>query len=174
MSQIVLCGRGGQGIVFLTRLIGDIATSNGLNVISAETHGMAVRGGSINSCLKIGNYRSSLVRWGKADFLISLDENETGNNKHFLKSDGVILENSTKPSQPGIFRIDATGMARTLGMVQLENVVALGMASSLPDFPLSPDEIKQGLMTDKRENVRQMNIKALESGMKANSGTSAS
>ncbi|MGD9819815.1 MAG: 2-oxoacid:acceptor oxidoreductase family protein, partial [Desulfomonilaceae bacterium] len=57
MSQIVLCGRGGQGVVFLTRLIGDISTSKGLNVISAETHGMAVRGGSINSCVKIGDYQ---------------------------------------------------------------------------------------------------------------------
>ncbi len=173
MSQIVLCGRGGQGIVFLTRLIGDIATANGLNVISAETHGMAVRGGSINSCLKIGNYRSSLVRWGKADFVISLDENETGINQHFLKPDGLILENSTKPSESGTFRIDATGLARKLGMVQLENVVTLGMASGMANFPLSPDEIKRGLMFDKRESVRQMNMKALELGMKAK-GSSAS
>lgn len=165
MSQLVLCGRGGQGIVFLTRLIGDIATSKGLNVISAETHGMAVRGGSINSCLKIGNYRSSLVRWGKADFVISLDENETGNNKHYLKENGLILENSTKSSEDGMVRIDATGIARNLGMVQLENVVALGKASTLPNFPLTSDEIKQGLMLDKRENVRQMNLKALELGM---------
>jgi indolepyruvate ferredoxin oxidoreductase beta subunit len=44
MTQMILCGRGGQGIVFLTRLLGDIATQKGLNVISSETHGMAVRG----------------------------------------------------------------------------------------------------------------------------------
>lgn len=168
MSQIVLCGRGGQGIVFLTRLIGDIATSNGLNVISAETHGMAVRGGSINSCIKIGNYSSSLVRWGKADFVISLDENETDNNMHFLKPGGLVLENSVKPSESGRIRIDATGLARRLGMVQLENVVTLGRASSLPGFPLGPNEIKQGLMLDKRENVRNMNISALELGINEN------
>ncbi|MDD3471545.1 MAG: 2-oxoacid:acceptor oxidoreductase family protein [Syntrophaceae bacterium] len=167
MSQIVLCGRGGQGVVFLTRLIGDIATSKGLNVISAETHGMAVRGGSINSCVKIGDYQSSLVRWGKADFLISLDEKETQNNRHFLRDNGVILENSVKEPQEGILRIDATGMARNLGMVQLENVVTLGFASMITGFPLSPKEIKEGLMLDKRENVRDMNVKALELGMDA-------
>ena len=56
MSELILCGRGGQGIVFLTRLIGDIVTAKGLDVISSETHGMAVRGGSINSHLRIGPY----------------------------------------------------------------------------------------------------------------------
>lgn len=167
MSQIVLCGRGGQGIVFLTRLIGDIATSHGLNVISAETHGMAVRGGSINSCVKIGDYRSSLVRWGKADFLISLDENETGNNIHFLKPDGLILENSTAQRDSNIMRLDATGIARELGAVQLENVVTLGFASTLPGFPLGSKEINNGLMLNERENIRQMNIKALELGILA-------
>ncbi len=54
MVELVLCGRGGQGIVFLTRQIGQIATAKGLNVVSSETHGMAVRGGSINSHLRIG------------------------------------------------------------------------------------------------------------------------
>ncbi len=167
MSQIVLCGRGGQGIVFLTRLIGDIATAKGLNVISAETHGMAVRGGSINSCVKIGEYKSSLVRWGKADFLISLDENETENNRHFLKENGMILENSTSGSTSETVRIDATGLARELGMAQLENVVTLGMASTLSGFPLTTDEIRQGLMLDPRDRVRQMNLKALEMGIAA-------
>ncbi len=167
MSQIVLCGRGGQGIVFLTRLIGDIATSQGLSVISAETHGMAVRGGSINSCVKIGDYNSSLVRWGKADFLISLDENETGNNIHFLKPDGMIMENSPAQRDSKIIRIDATGIARELGAVQLENVVTLGFASTAPGFPLSSEEIYNGLMLNERENIRQMNIKALELGILA-------
>ncbi len=171
MSQIVLCGRGGQGIVFLTRLIGDIATSKGLNVISAETHGMAVRGGSINSCLKIGDYKSSLVRWGKADFIISLDEDETENNRHYLKENGLILENSPKVSEPGIIRFDATGIARELGKVQLENVVTLGKASTLDGFPLNPEQIKEGLMLDKRDNVRQMNLRALELGIQASSLT---
>ncbi len=168
MSQIVLCGRGGQGIVFLTRLIGDIATSRGLNVISAETHGMAVRGGSINSCVKIGDYNSSLVRWGQSDFVISLDENETENNKHFLKEGGLILENSTCASEKSVIRIDATGIARRLGRVQLENVVTLGKAATLPGFPLSQDEIRQGLNSDARENVRKMNLQAFELGIIAN------
>ena len=64
MTQMILCGRGGQGIVFLTRLLGDIATQKSLNVISSETHGMAVRGGSVNSHLKIGPFLFSIDKMG--------------------------------------------------------------------------------------------------------------
>ncbi len=86
MSEMVLCGRGGQGIVFLTRLIGEIATAKGLNAISSETHGMAVRGGSINSHLRIGPFFSSLIRQGQADFLLSLDPSETGQQPAFSQT----------------------------------------------------------------------------------------
>lgn len=56
MVELVICGRGGQGVVFLTRLIGELVTEKGLDVVSSETHGMAVRGGSINSHLRIGSF----------------------------------------------------------------------------------------------------------------------
>ncbi len=167
MSELILCGRGGQGIVFLTRLIGDIVTAKGLDVISSETHGMAVRGGSINSHLRIGPYSSSLIRQGRADFLVSLDASETANNSHYLKSDAQIVENSTLPDEPGIRRCDAASFARNLGRIQLENVVLLGFTSTVEGFPVSAEEIRDMLSRDPREKVRSMNLKALELGVKA-------
>ncbi len=101
MSELILCGRGGQGIVFLTRLLGEIVTAKGLDVISSETHGMAVRGGSINSHLRIGSFSSSLIPQGRADFLVSLDPSETANNKHYLRPGGLIVENSISPDDAG-------------------------------------------------------------------------
>ena len=115
MSELILCGRGGQGIVFLTRLIGEIVTAKGLDVISSETHGMAVRGGSINSHLRIGPFSSSLIRLGRADFLVSLDASETANNRHYLRPDGQIVENSTLPDEPGIRRCDAASLRTKFG-----------------------------------------------------------
>lgn len=152
MSEMVLCGRGGQGIVFLTRLIGEIATAKGLNAISSETHGMAVRGGSINSHLRIGPFFSSLIRQGQADFLLSLDPSETGNNLHFLKPGGLIIENSPLPDEPNVRRVDAAALARKLGRIQLENVALLGFASSLDGFPMSTEEIRSRLEKDQRES----------------------
>ncbi len=167
MSELVLCGRGGQGIVFLTRLIGEIVTAKGLEVISSETHGMAVRGGSINSHLRIGPFSSSLIRVGQADFLVSLDASETANNRHYLKPDGQIVENSALPDEAGIRRCDAAFFARNLGRVQLENVVLLGFSSTVEGFPVSAQEIRDTLSRDPREKVRDMNLKALELGVKA-------
>ena len=63
---------------------------------------MAVRGGSINSHLRIGRFFSPLIRAGHADFLLSLDPSETANNSHYLKRGGVTVENSTLPDGLGV------------------------------------------------------------------------
>ena len=167
MAELILCGRGGQGIVFLTRLIGEIATAEGLNVISSETHGMAVRGGSINSHVRIGSFFSSLVRPGQADFLVSLDPAETTNNAHYLKSDGILVENSTSPAEPRVFRCDAARLARDLGRIQLENVILLAFAATVQGFPISVEEIRSRLAADSRDQVRTMNLRAMEAGVSA-------
>lgn len=167
MVELILCGRGGQGVVFLTRVLGQIATAKGLDVISSEAHGMAVRGGSINSHLRIGEYVSPLVRQGHADFLVSLDRGETANNRHFLKSDGLIVENSSLEDEAGIKRIDATRIARDIGRVQLENVVLVGFAARMEGFPVSGEELRAYLAADPRPTVREMNLKALEAGLSA-------
>jgi indolepyruvate ferredoxin oxidoreductase beta subunit len=167
MVEIVLCGRGGQGIVFLTRLMGQVAAAKGLNVISSETHGMAVRGGSINSHLRIGDFFSSLIRQGHADFLLSLDETETDNNRHYLKAGGLIVENSPLGHEPGLQRVDAAGLARNLGRVQLENVVLLGYAATMEGFPVSVEDIRRQLDKETRELIRVTNLDALEAGAAA-------
>ncbi|MGB6068698.1 MAG: 2-oxoacid:acceptor oxidoreductase family protein [Desulfomonilaceae bacterium] len=167
MVELVLCGRGGQGIVFLTRQIGQIATAKGLNVVSSETHGMAVRGGSINSHLRIGPFFSPLIRAGHADLLLSLDPSETSNNSHYLKPEGLTVENSVSPDSPGVKRVDAAAIARNLGRVQLENVVMLGFAAALENFPVTVAEVRAHFEKEPRESVRAMNLAALDAGIRA-------
>ena len=86
--QIIICGRGGQGILFLTRLLDEVALNLGQNVISSETHGMAMRGGSVVSYVKIGNFNSPLIRSGQGDVLLALSESELPLNRHLLKKEG--------------------------------------------------------------------------------------
>ncbi len=167
MVELILCGRGGQGIVFLTRQIGDIVSAKGLNVISSETHGMAVRGGSINSHLRVGPFFSSLVRGGHADFVVSLDPSETENNRHYLKPGGLIVENSGLADEPGVRRVDAALLARQMGRIQLENVVLLGFASTMKGFPVTSEEIRSQLAKHPSEQVRKMNLAALDAGVDA-------
>jgi indolepyruvate ferredoxin oxidoreductase beta subunit len=164
MTEMILCGRGGQGIVFLTRQIGNIGAKKGWDVISSETHGMAVRGGSINSHLRIGDYFSSLIMQGHADMIISLDPLETKNNIHFLKPGGIVVENSPIEDQAGFRRVDGARLARRLGRVQLENVVILGFCAGQEEFPIKMDDIRKELENHPRQEVRDMNLRALEMG----------
>jgi indolepyruvate ferredoxin oxidoreductase beta subunit len=167
MVEMILCGRGGQGVVFLTRQLGQVAADQGLDVISSETHGMAVRGGSINSHLRIGPFFSPLIRQGYADILISLDRSETSNNRHFLKPEGLIVENSALPDEPGVRRVDASGIARELGRVQLENVVIIGFASAIDGFPATSEDVRRQLAREPREAVRNLNLRAFDAGVSA-------
>jgi indolepyruvate ferredoxin oxidoreductase beta subunit len=52
--NLIICGLGGQGVLFLTRVLAQAALDKDLNIMGAETHGMAQRGGSVISHLKIG------------------------------------------------------------------------------------------------------------------------
>ena len=63
-QQIVISGVGGQGVLFVTRLLAEAAIARGLPVLTSETHGMAQRGGSVVSHLKVGDFSSPLIRSG--------------------------------------------------------------------------------------------------------------
>ena len=52
---------------FVTRLLAEAAIAKGLAVLSSETHGMAQRGGTVLSHLKVGDFSSPLIRPGHAD-----------------------------------------------------------------------------------------------------------
>lgn len=66
-QQLIVSGVGGQGVLFVTRLLGHAGMEEGHNVLTSETHGMAMRGGTVISHVKIGPFMSPLVREGQAD-----------------------------------------------------------------------------------------------------------
>ena len=69
-KNIVLCGVGGQGTVLASKLLAAAAMSKDIPVMSAETIGMAQRGGSVTSHIRIGNRAfSPLIPLGKADII---------------------------------------------------------------------------------------------------------
>lgn len=154
--QIVLCGRGGQGILFLTRILDEVAVLRGLHVISSETHGMAMRGGSVASFIRIGNFHSPLIRRGQADILMVLAEHELPDYKHFAKKRGSQLYINSKDN---IERsIDANGIALQLGSPVSANLVLLGYAAAHPDFPFKKDEITDVLKKISPQKIIDRNI----------------
>ena len=76
--NIVLCGVGGQGTVLASKLLAAAAMSKDIPVMSAETIGMAQRGGSVFSHLRMGkNLYSPMIKTGTADLIIGFEPGET-------------------------------------------------------------------------------------------------
>ena len=94
-KNIVLCGVGGQGTVLASRLIAAAAMEKGLKVMSAETIGMAQRGGNVFSNLRIGeNLKAPLLSSGQADLILGFEPGETVRMLHYLKKDGIVVTNT--------------------------------------------------------------------------------
>ena len=70
-QQIIVSGIGGQGVLFLTRVIAQAAVNLGLPVLTSETHGMAQRGGVVESSIVFGEARSTIISDGEADIAIA-------------------------------------------------------------------------------------------------------
>ena len=161
-SQILICGVGGQGVLFLTRLLGEATLAMNEPFISSETHGMAVRGGSVESHIKIGDFNSPLIRSGQADFLFALSENEMDANEHYLRNTGSAFINSTRTNNKN--HCDATGLALKAGSITAVNLSLLGYALSKDGFPLSYRTIKSILKKASPVKFISINLKALELG----------
>ncbi len=126
-QQLIISGIGGQGILFITRLLAETAIAMGMAVLTSETHGMAQRGGIVVSHLKIGDFTSPLVRPGQADGLLSLKGETVLLHKHFLRPEGWSVANS-RSSQAARFTVDADAAALILGNPQAVNLIVLGRA----------------------------------------------
>ena len=92
MRSCLLCGVGGQGTVLASRIIADAAMKKGLSARTAETIGMAQRGGSVVSHVRIGEkVTSPMIPPGKADVIIGFEPGEAAANLKYLRKDGIQL-----------------------------------------------------------------------------------
>jgi indolepyruvate ferredoxin oxidoreductase beta subunit len=134
--QIVIGGVGGQGVLFITRLLAEAAIAKGLAVFTSETHGMAQRGGTVISHLKVGDFTSPLINPGRADGLIALKPESLTQHGGYLKKEGWVTVNS--PSPMGVekswhsFFLDADRLARELNNPKTLNLLMLGFSLSHP------------------------------------------
>src|SRR5690554_4392083 len=92
MINIIFAGVGGQGTVLASKLVAECAMNKGLNAHTAETIGMAQRGGSVVSHVRIGDdVYSPLIPYGQTDLLIGFEPCEAVRNLHYLKRDGTVV-----------------------------------------------------------------------------------
>lgn len=170
--KLLIAGLGGQGVVFLSRLISQAALLAGDNFITYESHGMAMRGGSVTSQVKIGSYNSPLIGENSADILLVLAAEEFERNRHFVRPGGTCLINSAEPlaGLPSENLTAATTTAIDHGLAKAVNLVFCGWAAQHPDFPYSFTQIQKAVkMMAVSPTIETANLKALEIGRRQNS-----
>lgn len=187
-TDILLCGVGGQGTVLASKLIAAAAMTDGNTVHSAETIGMAQRGGSVTSHIRIGNKASSpLIPQGRADILIAFEPAEAVRNLCYLKENGIVIVN-TIPVRPTteslhptgynglnmidylkdkceLITVDANELCEPLGSSRFFNVAVLGILLAGGRLEISADTMKAEIKKRVPEKFRDINIKAFETGL---------
>lgn len=185
-KNILLCGVGGQGIVLASKLIAQAAMENSLPVMSAETIGMAQKGGSVFSHVRIGsNLSTPMIPKGGADVIIGFEPAEAVRMLPYLKKDGTVIVNScpTKPvtamlsasSYTGkemlaylkknverLTIVDCERAASEIGSLKVVNMILLGAAAATGELPISMADIKSCLAKRLKPQLLEMNYKALE------------
>lgn len=165
--QIIICGRGGQGVLFLTRLLDEAAVAGGCNVISSETHGMAMRGGSVASHIRIGPFASPLVPFGHGDIMLAVNEHEAPLNRHLMKPDAQLYVNGAAGKR---HCVPAESIARRLGSAVVTNLVLLGFACGHPDFPFRHELLYEILQRTSPPRALALNLKAFTEGFQVANG----
>ncbi len=90
--NILFCGTGGQGILTAAEIVGLAAMYDGYHVKKSEVHGMAQRGGSVESHLRFGKeVFSPIIEAGQVDYLLSFDKGEHDRMVSLLKKAGTDL-----------------------------------------------------------------------------------
>ena len=179
-QQILISGVGGQGVLFITSLLAEAAINKGLAVFTSETHGMAQRGGTVVSHLKIGDFSSPLIRPFKADGLLVLKDENIVQHGSFLKTGGwavINSENDLKADKKiAASAIDADKLAQEISNPKSANLIVLGFALARADQTsmgrinlfCSLTDIKRVLKGKfrGREKLLNASVKALEAGYK--------
>lgn len=164
-QQIIVSGIGGQGVVFATRLLAEAAMETGRSVLTSENHGMAMRGGTIVSHVKVGAFQSPLVGRGQADVGLFLNRENLAIHGDMMKKTGKIFVNSGVPGQYA--HCDATGLAKDAGAVVVANLVLLGFAARTGSFFCTAEQMEDVIKRISPPKQLELNLKGFRLGLEA-------
>jgi len=186
--NIVIAGVGGQGVLMASKVLAETALKSGMDVKQNEVHGMAQRGGSVISFVRIGDkVRSPVVMPGTADILISFEPLEALRYLHYLKPGGMAVYNrvtinpstvasglATYPTDveeqikgrcSNAHGIEALSIAQDAGNAKAVNMVMVG--SVMKRLPLDAGVIEQVVTELSQGKGVDVNLKALRGGAAA-------
>ncbi len=150
VTNIVIAGLGGQGVLKASDIVAEVAFHAGLDVKKSEIHGMSQRGGSVSSDVRFGEQVfSPMVPEGEADFLVVIAADQVSVNAAALRPGGVLIEPS---------RVDENRLRNKKSL----NVALLGVLSRYLEFP---DEAWLSAIRGKLpETLHEANLQAFRIG----------
>lgn len=185
---------GGQGILFLSEVLGEAALKDGLNVRVAEIHGMAQRGGSVTCHVRIGNdVHSPTVLEGSADLIVGFEPLEVLRLLKYANPETLVVLNKTPIVPPSTYLgvkypamdrilkeisrasgrvmvIDAMEVAVRSGSPATQNSAILGFIASLNSIPIKPETLKKAIGDRSPSKYIDVNLRAFELGREENRG----
>lgn len=185
-KNIILCGVGGQGTVLASKLIASAAMKKDIPVMSAETIGMAQRGGSVFSHVRMGdNLYSPMIAKKTADLIIGFEPGEAVRMLPFLREGGQVVVSSraimpvtaTLSDSPycgdemiaylrtqaaNLLVVDTDKACREIGSPKVLNTLLLGAAASSGALGLTEEDIKLAMKERLPEKFHALNFRALE------------
>ncbi len=190
--NVLLAGVGGQGVILMSELLGKAAIADGLRVRGSEILGMAVRGGSVTSVIRIGeDVHGPLVPQGKCNILMGLEPSEALRHASYLAESGLVILNTApiipftvslgQSEYPGLDRVmeklgavagrviklDAAKSAIEAGSPLATNVVMLGALFGVELLPVKTSTIKQIIEARFSPKLAPINLRAFDLGYEA-------
>ncbi len=188
-TDIFITGVGGQGSLSASTFLGQAATRAGLKVLVGEIHGMAQRGGVVESTVRIGNVYGPIIPDGQADVLIGFEPVETWRALAKVSPNSLIITN-THPLVPAsvsmkgdpypdpnevverirdyccnVIAFDATKLAKDVGNVQTVNAILLGTVVGTGGLPIEVDLLREVVLAGVPQKALDVNRAAFDRGV---------
>jgi indolepyruvate ferredoxin oxidoreductase beta subunit len=188
-ANIVIAGVGGQGTVLAAKLVARAAMDAGLAVRTSETIGMAQRGGSVVSYVRIADkpIASPLMPPGVAGTIVGFEPGEVVRCLHFLRPGGTVVVNAQTVAAVSValsgaeysgatmieylrqvagraIVIDGDAICAEVGSPKVLNVALIGAAAAAGTLGLTLEQIEEALRKSMRPKLIEMNVRALHAG----------
>jgi indolepyruvate ferredoxin oxidoreductase, beta subunit len=186
--RIFFTGVGGQGTLLATRLVGEAALEENLPVLMSEIHGMAQRGGVVESSVVLGSAFSPTIADGEADIVIAFEPLEAARALPKCNAQTVMITNTTpilpftvaigqstypdtgdlygmvEPHVAELIKVDADELAGSVNAERSSNVVMIGVLAGTGILPVSRGSWEQALKKILPPKLIGANLRAFESG----------
>jgi len=186
-----LTGVGGQGTLLATTVLAEAAILAGYHAVASEVHGMAQRGGVVESTVMIGNIKSPIISDGEADVLLGFEPVETYRAMRKCSGDSVVVSN-TVPVTPfsvaigmgsypdvdklfdfirgqvkKLITLNAQALAEEAGSTLSTNIVMIGALANSGALPIAKEAFEETIRTKTKAKFVEANLRAFELGFSA-------